>query len=283
MDNKWSKYDWLGLIGTIVFHGIIIAFLLIAGFTTPLPLPEEKGVMVNLGYSDQGMGNVQPTQPQQSSSSQSSSSSQKQEKTSQEQEQTSPNQEDVVTQDREPAPEMDKKSEDQQSEQQKNKNKDTDTEKSKETESEDKKSEEKNINKDALYNGSGNSQGGNEGQTGEAGDQGHPDGDPDANNYKGTPGGGGKGVNFSLSGRYAQELPKPKYKSQEQGKVVVKIWVDQQGNVIRAEPQLKGSTTTDKKLQQIAKKAAMRASFSSRKKAPEIQTGTITYNFILQE
>lgn len=259
MSNKWSKYTWMGLIGTLLFHGLIIVLLVIFGFSTPLPLPEEEGVMVNLGYSNQGSGPVQPKQPAQSQPSQPETSP------------SSSEPEDVATQNTEPAPAINNtKSDNKESEQ------------PKETNTEKDKPEEPEINKNALYPGSQNSDGGSEGETGEPGDQGHRQGDPNANNHEGTPGGGG-GVNFSLSGRYAKKLPKPSYDSQEQGKVVVKIWVDQQGNVVRAEPQLRGSTTTDSRLQRIAKKAAMRASFSSRAKAAEVQTGTITYNFILMQ
>ena len=45
-----------GLLGTIIFHGIIAAILLLLGFHTPLPLPEEKGILISFGDSPQGKG-----------------------------------------------------------------------------------------------------------------------------------------------------------------------------------------------------------------------------------
>ena len=52
-----------GIIGTIVFHVAILLALIFFGLSTPLPLPGEEGVEVNLGSSDQGMGFVQEEEP----------------------------------------------------------------------------------------------------------------------------------------------------------------------------------------------------------------------------
>ncbi len=54
--SKHNKGFW----GTIVFHGIILILLLILGFITPLPLPEEEGILVNFGNSKQGRGLREP-------------------------------------------------------------------------------------------------------------------------------------------------------------------------------------------------------------------------------
>ncbi|HOI87816.1 MAG TPA: energy transducer TonB [Lentimicrobium sp.] len=51
-----------GIAGTIIFHAILVAALIFLALRTPLPLPEEAGVEVNLGYSDDGMGDIQPQQ-----------------------------------------------------------------------------------------------------------------------------------------------------------------------------------------------------------------------------
>lgn len=52
-----------GLIGTIICHAIILLAILLLAMKTPLPLPGEEGVEVDLGYSDQGMGMIQPDEP----------------------------------------------------------------------------------------------------------------------------------------------------------------------------------------------------------------------------
>ncbi|PLW91953.1 MAG: hypothetical protein C0592_13235 [Marinilabiliales bacterium] len=60
----------------------------------------------------------------------------------------------------------------------------------------------------------------------------------------------------------------------------MKIWVDKNGNVTRAEPGDIGTTTSNQSLWAKAKQAALQAKFSVDMNAPEIQRGTITYTFI---
>lgn len=49
-----------GIIGTVIFHVIIGAVFMFFGYTTPLPLPEEEGILINFGDSDEGFGQVEP-------------------------------------------------------------------------------------------------------------------------------------------------------------------------------------------------------------------------------
>lgn len=49
-----------GLVGTIIFHAIVLILLLIFGFFTPLPLPGEEGILVNFGNTDNGLGDREP-------------------------------------------------------------------------------------------------------------------------------------------------------------------------------------------------------------------------------
>ncbi|PKP04377.1 MAG: hypothetical protein CVU11_04950 [Bacteroidetes bacterium HGW-Bacteroidetes-6] len=62
--------------------------------------------------------------------------------------------------------------------------------------------------------------------------------------------------------------------------MVVTIWVDKQGNVTRAEPGAIGTTVSNPTLWNAAKTAALQAKFDVNNDAPEVQKGTITYNFI---
>jgi TonB family protein len=138
------------------------------------------------------------------------------------------------------------------------------------------------INKKALFPGKAKKKStaegeGSQGIAGGEGNQGKSGGNPDSKRYDGEPGKGGMG--YSLSGRSAAALPKPNYDSNKEGKVVVKIWVDRNGKVVRAEPGVKGSTTTDASLMKRAKDAAMQSSFTPNADAPEQQVGTITYYF----
>jgi colicin import membrane protein len=55
------------IIITIVFHIAVLLILFNFGFFTPLPLPEERGVLVDFGNSDLGMGMNEPTPKEPSS------------------------------------------------------------------------------------------------------------------------------------------------------------------------------------------------------------------------
>jgi TonB family protein len=130
-----------------------------------------------------------------------------------------------------------------------------------------------------------------------ADEKGNRDGSPGKSTYSGSDegsgngkGGGkgngmgsgvGDGISFSLEGRIPSYLDVPKENFTEQGKVVVEITVDNNGNVINANPGVKGSNTLDDNLLQIAKKAALKSKFN-RKPSSTIQKGTITYRFVLQ-
>ncbi|MDX9931231.1 MAG: energy transducer TonB [Bacteroidales bacterium] len=92
--------------------------------------------------------------------------------------------------------------------------------------------------------------------------------------------GPGSGPGYSLKGRGAKNIPTPKYTEDDQGKVVVTIWVDRNGKVTRAEPGAIGTTVSNPSLWTAAKNAALQAKFSTNESAPEIQKGTITYTFI---
>ena len=53
-----------GLVGTVVFHGVILLLLILMGFFTPLPLPGEEGILVNFGDSETGWGEEVQLKPQ---------------------------------------------------------------------------------------------------------------------------------------------------------------------------------------------------------------------------
>ena len=103
-------------------------------------------------------------------------------------------------------------------------------------------------------------------------------GNQNSNSYTGN--GGGDGVSFELKDRSAVSLPKPpSYIGNEQGKVVIKIWVNQQGQVVRAEAGQKGTTLPKDQYVRQALEYARKARFSASNSAPEEQIGYITYIF----
>jgi len=104
---------------------------------------------------------------------------------------------------------------------------------------------------------------------------GHPNGNTDVGKTIGEP-------NAHLKGRnHLGSLPKPSYSVQNEGTVVVTIWVDQYGNVQKARAGEGGTTVTDKTLWAAARNAAMKAHFNPDTNAPALQQGTITYIFKL--
>ncbi len=254
--NKKEKRN-RGILFTIAFHAIALLILIFSGFTTPLPLPEEEGIMIDFGDSDTGLGQVEPEQ------------------TTQVKPVVTPVQEKSnMTQDYEEsvATEPEHKVV-----------KENPVEEPKEIIEE--KEEEREVDPLALYqnnsddNNSNNSK--SEGIVGGDGNQGRLDGDPNSNQYTGN-GAGQGGVGYSLSGRNPKGLPKPAYTSNEQGIVVVKITVDRDGKVIAAISGAKGSTTMDSALLNAAKQAALNTKFDKKSTAPSRQTGTITYHFVLK-
>ncbi len=76
--------------------------------------------------------------------------------------------------------------------------------------------------------------------------------------------------------------PKPSYGVQKEGTVVVEIWIDQHGSVIRAVPGAQGTNVTDKDLWNAARQAALKAKFNTDYEAREQMQGTITYIFKLK-
>jgi len=77
-------------------------------------------------------------------------------------------------------------------------------------------------------------------------------------------------------------LPKPAYKAQVEGIVVVQVKVDQYGTVTEAIPGAEGTTVENKTLWNAARSAALKAHFNQSASAPALQTGTITYIFKLK-
>lgn len=168
----------------------------------------------------------------------------------------------------------------------------------------------KNTN-DALSSILGGSKKGGDGDDARSGNKGKTNGSLGSNDYYGSGGsGGGKGGgngtgngtgtgagsgsgsgggngsghgkgNYFLGNRKALSKPQPDYMCNEEGKVVVEITVDQNGNTLTATPGVKGTTNTASCLLQQAKIAAMNTKWQAQSDAPEKQVGKIIYNFSL--
>lgn len=258
---------------TAAVHGLLLLALYFLALRTPLPLPAEQGVEVNLGYSDQGTGNVQPEQPTLAAS----------------QPLSAPNaapqaRDEFVTQNTDEAPALPPR----RSERPANRDlRPVRTEPAPRPQPEPQPAAtppaepQPRVNERALFRGSGSgTAGGSEGITGQPGDQGRPEGLREINRYEGQ-GGQGGGPSFSLGGRGAKYLDRPGSNFREQGNVVIDIWVDKAGKVVRAEVSLRGTTIVDSNLRNQALRAALNSNFTADANAPELQRGTITYTFII--
>jgi TonB family protein len=117
------------------------------------------------------------------------------------------------------------------------------------------------------------------GNTGKPGNQGDPEGDPNAKKLEGITTGSGV-VGGGLGDRGVGYSPKITDDSQKKGTVVVRVCVDREGKVTSAEFTQKGSSVSDNHLVQLAERNARQWRFD--KSNIDKQCGTITYRFTLQ-
>ncbi len=251
-----EKNSRSGIIGTILVHLLLLLLFISFGMPYQDPAPENEGaMMINFGTSDTGSGDEQPTEPESSAAENINPT------------ENSAAEENVLTQDNVEAVEVNSSPTPQE------------TEPTPVAEAEPVVSPEL---QEILYKAnhstsnpqSTNSQGESEG----TGDEGDPNGDPNSNGNSTV---GGNGIGFDLGGRGKVSFKKPENPTQEDGKVVVEIWVNRDGKVLRAKTGARGSTTTNPILQKKAEEAAFKAKFKKDENAPFEQKGTMTFVFIL--
>ncbi len=260
MTNK-NKHKLFGIVMTIAFHAIALILLFTLCFRTPLPLPGEAGVEVNLGMYAQAMRQAN----NESTSQQVNETPQQQVKETL----TEDVEEDIVSEDEE-APSIEDKPKE--------------IEDIRESEKVEEIVEEKPIvNQRAMFQAPKDKQNttseGNEPEG--IGEQGSPNGLKDIDRYEGN-GGSGGGPAYDLGGRGAKSISSPSKDFSEEGKVVVDIWVDKEGRVQRTEIG-KGTTITNSSMRASALQAAKSSIFNKDENAAELQKGTITYTFIIRQ
>jgi len=265
--EQTDKHKKKAFVETSIVMLVIILLMFIGGMTYLDP-PPETGIAVNFGTSDMGKGVVQPQHNKPS-------------KPVQQQPKVEPKVEpeikqDVITQNTEDAPVI------------KNE-KPKPNPKPVKPKPKPKPKPNQNV-LDALNNvenapGAATNNASGEGNDNQAGDKGSNSGDPNASGYYGNGGknGGGGHGNYQLGNRKALSKPAPNYQCNEEGTVVVKIYVNKSGKVVRAVPGAKGSSNPAPCLLQAAKKAALNTKWSSDSKAPDQQIGKIIYHFTLTE
>lgn len=256
-----------GWIGTLVFHLTLLGLILYFGYITPLPLPEEQGIMINFGTDNTGMGAEAPEEePVEQIPSQAPPTE------SVEQEQ--------MTQDYEEAPVIEENKAETASQEAVE---EVSTPREAPSVQEQKEEiEEREVDERSLFPGKKEeSSSTSEGSGYEQGNMGDPAGEATSGAQTGK-GAGEGGISYSLNGRTAQSLPVPEYNYQRSGIVVVEITVNKEGRVTEATAGVKGSTTLDEYLLRVAKKAALSAQFDRSPESPAFQKGTISYHFKLQ-
>jgi len=312
---KFPSEKKKGIIGTIIFHIVLAVILIITGFHTPLPLPEEDGILVNFGTDETGSGLIEPSS--QPGGEAASIPDQTEEEILSDNEVAVPvtAAESTLTQEFEEAVEVEKRIEQPDPEEERKRQQAIEAERLRQQQAEEerlrkeaeeverkkieeeqerlrKEAEERqqrldnitNRTRNALdrSNAAGSDSGISEGIAGGEGNQGVVTGAAGADNYGAGGGTGTEGVSYDLAGRQFRSLPKPKYDIQNEGVVVVEITVDRNGDVTQALSGVKGSTTLEDYFLRVAQEAAMNAKFDRKPDAPVIQKGFITYHFILR-
>lgn len=285
-----TKEQRIATAGTAIFCVLFLFMLVLVRFIND-PTEEEEGVLVNFGDTEQGMGEVEPRPAVAQNIPTPPPTPTPPEPAPQQ-----TGEEEVVNQDFEESAVIEQKKKAEQKKRQDEELKRQQEIERQRIEEERRKEEERKRQEEiqrqqqqmeATQNKAKNAfagrnpNGGNtgEGNTGQPGNQGSLNGDINSTNRQGN--GGGNGINFNLAGRsFGSPPPPPDDKGKDDGKVVVEIRVDRNGNVISAAPGKKGSSITDPKVLDACKKAALKAKFNSDPNAPEIQTGTITYIFV---
>jgi TonB family protein len=257
--NRKKKGKYIGLAGALLVHVVVIALLILVGFTLP-EQSEEGGVPVMMGEMPDAWGAADPSLVE------------------------------VETMPEEAAPEMPEEAEQEMLTQEDEETvaiKPKAEEKKKEVKKPEKSAAEKaeearklaaeKAERERKAAGKG-AQMGSKGATEGTGVQGSPTGNSSEGATAGT---GGYGT-FNLGGRSIGEggLPRPVYNVQDEGKVVVTITVNPAGQVIGTSIN-RQTNTVNPALRKAAEDAAKKARFNTVSGLSN-QTGTITYYFNLK-
>ncbi len=275
LDTK-HKRNSARITGLIALILLLLLFVVGPQYMDP---PEEYGVAVNFGTTDFGSGNKPLSEPKKVVEEKVVEESQPEESkvesnetdTKAEEVMTAENAEAIAIKKQKEA-EAKAKAETERIEKQKR-----DAEEKKRREEEEKKKKLDNLI-GGVKNSNGNTDGG-EGPDSQGGNKGQLDGDPYAPSYFGGSGPGKGGIGFGLGGRGRPSKRIYKQDCNEYGLVVVRIEVNRQGKVIKAEPGIRGTTNTHPCLLEPAKKIALSHKWPADSDAPTTQVGFVSINF----
>ena len=277
---KLKKDDITALIGTIIIHLTLFLILYLSILRTTVP-NEDSGIFVNFGDISASIGALEP---------QYSENTQRREVPPPPTRRPAPTaNNEIITQNKEETVSLPEKKEEEPKKEEvtddRAQRERAEAERIQREENERKqREEEQRRQQEAISNrvsnafGMGSSPDNDQGNaTTGTGNQGSPFGNTDTGANEGT---GGFGT-FNLNGRSIGRggLPRPAYNSQEEGRIVINITVDPNGNVILAEIG-RGTDISNSSMRNSAIDAARRAKFN-RIQGTNNQSGTITYRYKL--
>lgn len=262
-----------GLVISIVLHALLLLLLyFLVAYQAPDPPLPVYGVELNLGFQDEGSGEINNNNPSEEANPVAEPAHEESEQVQQPTEESNKANPEVSTQP-DPAPVT----------QPENSVKDGKIEKSepepKKPVEETKPEPKPEFKPKALFPGRDKKPaGGGEGNDpGKIGDKGKPEGTSEGTSYEGTPGKGGSGASLDLSGWAWSIKPEPKDKSDESGKIVFMIKVNDEGKVIQATVEEK---TVSSEVVQLYKAEVMKSTFkkiNETSEMPPVSTGRITF------
>lgn len=237
---------------SVTFHGALLLILILSVLRTPLPpFGGGSGVVLNLGYVDEGSGEVQTMNEANDSPLNQEAKPQEEVKPEETVEETQPEEpqktnEDWVSSDEETGIEA-KKADKPEEKPEKTEKKNKVTEKKTTATATPAKEEKSTISgKIGTENAGGNNNGD---KVGKVGDQGNPEGDINAKALYGNPGTGGNGPGGSGGGPlldmagWKMDFKIKNDDSDENGRLRFKIVVDSEGEVIKIETLEKSVST----------------------------------------
>lgn len=266
IDRTTHKHQYYGLAGTLLFHGILVIALVFYVLYPPNPPLEFEGIKMSLGEENMGGPSQEPVQDPQPNETYTPITEQPDDATL-----SADNDENVEIKDQV--------------------KKDTPKKKPviKIAERKNVQMEQpvQKINEQAMFKKRNNANGeggrgdgsipGNQGM--ENGDEnGDPNGRGMGDSGFGTSDKGPDGIQIDFN-RKVRSLPNIEDNSRAVGKVVVRIVVNRDGEVIKAVPGQVGSTTTEQSLLDKAREGALKTRFAPSNSGPDEQFGTMTFVF----
>tara|TARA_Y100001972_G_C7653949_1_gene329045 strand:+ start:203 stop:1036 length:834 start_codon:yes stop_codon:yes gene_type:complete len=272
--EKEKKYRRIGFWTAILTQVVmLILFYFLIAWKEPFPPIPSYGIELSFGLDRTGQGEVAPATPQPQEEVEESAS---QEETAEAEETSEPATEEVVKEaevptepiTKTPSPDVVEKK----VEEPKPKPEPVKTE---EPAKEVKKEEQKPASTPTVSEKPSPSQG----NTNEPGDEGKKEGKLDDRAIYGSQGGGANGASLQMAGWVWDQKPNPNDKSDETGKIVYKIKIDDEGYIIDIELQ---SSTVTPAIERLYRQSVERLSFSKTSEYKPAPTSTGTITFLIQ-